>query len=56
MLDGVVYRANADLEIEIPSDNELIPYPNKKRNPKITYIANLKEIFNIFYFQIYFPL
>ena len=37
MLDGVVYRANADLEIEIPSDNELIPFSN------VTFFDNDEE-------------
>jgi acetolactate decarboxylase len=37
MLDGVVYRANADLEIEIPADNELIPFSN------VTFFDNDEE-------------
>ena len=37
MLDGVVYRANAELEIEIPSDNELIPFSN------VTFFDNDEE-------------
>ena len=28
MIDWIVYRANSDLEIEIPSDDELIPFAN----------------------------
>jgi acetolactate decarboxylase len=28
MLNGTIYRANEDLSIEIPSDDELIPFAN----------------------------
>ena len=38
MLDGVVYRANDKLEIEVPADNELIPFSN------VTFFDNDEEI------------